>query len=88
MHGLTDKEQENVRLALRFLRVKIGTWESVAAALGTSALIIRTALSSGIVTPAMTFCVAGVAGVAVDDVLKGKFVPKGTCPQCGYQSLP
>jgi hypothetical protein len=30
---LTRKEQEHVRAAIRFLRVRIGTWETVAKAL-------------------------------------------------------
>ena len=84
MHRLTEKEQENARAALRFLRATVGSWETVAAALGTSPKIVRLANNGGIVTPAMAFCVARLADVGVDDILAGKFVPEGTCPQCGY----
>jgi hypothetical protein len=83
MSDLTEREQANVRRALRFLRARIGTWEAVAAALNTTWKTIQSAKGSGTVTASMAFRVARVAGATVDDVITGRYAPDGVCPHCG-----
>jgi len=35
-------------------------------------------------SPTLAFRVARLAGVAVDDLLSGRFPPPGTCAYCGH----
>lgn len=84
MSDLTRQEQVNVRTALRYLRVRCGGWEVVSKALRFSQNTISHALKGRqAVTPLWAFRVARLAGVAVDDVLTGKYPGPSTCPYCG-----
>jgi hypothetical protein len=85
---LTAKEQANVRRALKFLRARIGTWESVASALHVHWSTLKSAKDKGTVTASMAFRVARVAGATVDDVITGRYAPAGVCPHCGEKVLP
>ncbi len=86
MNDLTAKEQENVRAALRYLRVRFETWENVAGSLGVSRELLRRVVNGGdSVTASVAFRVARRAGATVDDVLTGVF--PGVCPHCG-QAVP
>ncbi len=87
MSDLTKQEQDNVRRALRFLRARLGTWDAVAAALDAHPKTLELARTRGGVSASMTFRVARVAGVGVDDILSGKYAPDGVCPNCG-EKLP
>jgi hypothetical protein len=40
------------------------------------------------VTASVAFRVARLAGVAVDDMLAGRFPAPGTCPHCGHHEAP
>ena len=87
MSDLTPAEQANVRRAFRFLRARMGTWEAVAAALNTKWSTLKTAKGTGTVSASMAFRVARVAGVTVDEVVTGRYAPKGVCPYCS-EKLP
>jgi DNA-binding XRE family transcriptional regulator len=82
--GLTDAEQENVRRALRFLRVRAGGWNTLADALGFKRKTIKNVREGhNRVSPNLAFRVARMAGVPVDDLLAGKVAPAGMCIHCG-----
>ena len=81
---LTAKEQANARAALKFLRVRCGTWGTLARALRFKHTTLS-AVASGqkSVTATLVLRIAKFAKVGVDDVLAGRFPAPGTCPHCG-----
>ena len=82
---LTDEESANVRAALRFLRTRLGTWASVARALGCKEKTLEQAVGDRqAITGGLTIRAARVAGVGVDDLLAGRYPPAGMCPTCGH----
>ncbi len=85
MSDLTAKEQENVRAALRYLRVRWEKWENVAKSLDVSQATLTHVMAGATVTASLAFRVARRARATVDDVLTGKF--PGICPHCG-QTVP
>lgn len=88
MKGLTEEEQENVRNAMRFLRVRTGNWGLLAKALGfTSWSMINTKKGTNAVSVNLAFQVSRLAGVPFDDVTAGRYPVKGTCPHCGRGPL-
>jgi DNA-binding XRE family transcriptional regulator len=71
-------------VALRFLRIRVGTWKMLAKALGFELSTMKN-VDKG-VNPAsvnLAFQVSRLAGVPFDDVVTGKYPVKGTCPHCG-----
>lgn len=84
MSDLSAKEQDNVRIAIRVLRLRCQGWEPLARALrcepDTLGKVMRGARA---VTERLTFRVARLADVSVDELLVGSFLPPGTCPHCG-----
>lgn len=84
-NDLTLVEQNHVRAALRHLHRRAGSWEPVAAALHTKRPNIFKALSGRCgVTASLAVRVARLAGVMIDDLLVGRFLPPGACPNCGH----
>jgi hypothetical protein len=81
---LTKEEQEHVRAAITYLRARMGTWEALARALHfDAATFIHVVARRKAASPTMAFRVARIAGIGIDDLLAGKFLPSGTCPHCG-----
>ena len=83
-HGLSKEQRVNVMVALRFLRIRVGTWKMLAKALGFELSTMKN-VDKG-VNPAsvnLAFQVSRLAGVPFDDVVTGKYPVKGTCPHCG-----
>jgi hypothetical protein len=86
MSDLTAKEQTNVRVALRFLRARVGA-EPLAKVLHAHCGTIARILNGGrAATASIAVRVARFAKVGVDDVLEGRFPPPGACPHCGHVS--
>jgi hypothetical protein len=82
---LTAAEQTNVRTALKFLRTRCGSWVALAKVLGIGELSLASVMHSRrAVSASLTFRVARLAKVSVDDVLAGRFPAEGTCPYCGH----
>jgi hypothetical protein len=78
---LTDKEQRNVRAALRFLRHRAGGWQPVAATLERSTITLSmVAFGRRSANAELAFGVARVMGVSIDDLLSGGL---HICPHCG-----
>jgi len=82
---LTPEEQGHVRVALRFLAKRHGSWVKLARAmdahLDTVKLASRKSVSAGI-----ALRVARVASVPLEDLLAGRFPVAGACPWCGCSS--
>ena len=85
MSDLDQKEQDHVRAALRLFQRRLGTLTAVASALKFSTETIKKVLGGrDAVSASMAIRVARLAGVMVDDLLVGKFLPPGACPNCGH----
>ena len=80
---LTDEERENVRRALRFLRVRAGSGKKLAAALRMSPCTLTRMMSAkGKPGASVAFKAARTAGVTFEAVIGGTW-PGSTCPHCG-----
>lgn len=88
MSDLDQKEQNHVRAALRMLHRRVGAWGPVADGIHCSAKMISCVLAgSRDVSAGMAIRVARLLGVMVDDLLVGKFLPPGACPNCGHVAV-
>jgi hypothetical protein len=83
---LNDTEQENVRVALRFLHARARGWTPLGAALGYKHKTLESANQGRLVSATLAFRVARFASVTMEEVLTGKFPPPGVCPHCGRMS--
>lgn len=80
---LTPAEQENVRVALRFLAKRYGDYTKLAAAIGAHRETVqRPARNARTVTAGLALRLARVAGVPLEDVLSGAWPTAGACPHC------
>lgn len=84
MSDLDLKEQKNVRTALRYLRLRAGTWAAVSQAVGLAPQgLDKTVNGRRPVSASVALRVARLVGVPFDDLIAGHFLP-GACPRCGY----
>jgi hypothetical protein len=84
--GLTRDEQDNVRVVLRVLRYRHGSWVALARLLGMQLKTLKGAASkrgSRPPTPGLALHASRLAGVPMEDVLSGAFPKQGDCPLCG-----
>jgi hypothetical protein len=83
--GLTAEEQAGVRQAVRALRRRYRSWQRLAQALGLPLKSLERGLQGKDrpVSPGLAIRAARLAGVPVDDVLKGLFPRPRECPMCG-----
>jgi len=80
----TAKEVAHVRGALRFLRLRCGSWATLARALRFHETTLSSvACGHKPVSATLTVRIAKFSKVGVDDVLSGRFPAPGTCPHCG-----
>lgn len=86
MTDLNAKEQENVRVALRFLHARARGWTPLGAALRYKHKTLESANQGRPVSATLAFRVARFAQVSMEDVLTGRFPPPGVCPHCGAQT--
>jgi hypothetical protein len=77
---LTPEEQGNVRAAVRCLRAKYGSWETLAKLLRADRKTLW-GKTPGVMT---AFRIARVVGVPVDDVLAGRYPGPEVCRHCGH----
>ncbi len=85
---LTVEEQTHVRTALRFLRVRCGSWANVGKVLGFQKITLAHVSRGRTVSASLAVRLARVVGVTVDDVLTGHFPAPGACPHCGHVREP
>lgn len=85
MSDLTAKEQDCVRAALRFLRMRLGA-DPLAKVLRAHRASLRRAINGRGVTASLAIRTARLAGVGIDDLLIGKSPPPGTCVHCGHRA--
>ena len=82
---LTTEEQDNVRGAMRVLKVRDEGLALLAARMEVSTDHLRKALSGLRSIGAMTAIrVAQAAGVSLDDILSGAFPGPTACRHCGH----
>lgn len=79
---LTATEQERVRVAVRGLRLRVGTQGALATLLGVTHRTVQNVLCGRAVS-GRTWRVADVLGVSIDDLTDGRYHPPGPCPYCG-----
>jgi prepilin signal peptidase PulO-like enzyme (type II secretory pathway) len=85
MKRLTAQEQENVRVALRFLRIRTGGWKVLSKVLGFAmGSMINVKKKRVPVSVNLAFQVSRLTMVPFDDLLAGKYPPAGACPHCGH----
>jgi len=83
---LMPDEQKHVRAALVFLHRRLGSWEALAKATGMRPHTLKYSAHStkNPPTAATAIRIGRAAHVPIDDVLDGKWPPKGACPLCGH----
>jgi hypothetical protein len=85
MSDLDLKEQQHVRAALRHLHTRLGTWQAVAGGVRSTPSTLQTVMrGKDAVSAGLAIRVARLLNVMVDDLLVGKFLPPGACPNCGH----
>src|SRR5580693_7008916 len=83
-YDLTPAEQENVRVALRFLATRFGDFAKLAKAMGAHRETVqRPARRAAPVTAGIALRAARVAGVPLEELLSGAWPKAGACPHCG-----
>ena len=85
MSDFTAQEQEHIRRALRFLRIRSGGWGPLAKALRLTASTINHMAGREKVSARLALRLARFAGIPVEDMMAGKYPPEGTCPHCGHR---
>ena len=81
---LTPEEQENVRTALKVLRIRFGGWERLGVAMRAKRQIVRHAAFTKKPSAGIALRAARLAGVPLEDILSGRWPQKGACPMCGH----
>jgi hypothetical protein len=86
--ALTPEEQECVRVAMRVLRVRFGSYAKIARMIGADTRnTARWGHAKGKPDARVALTVARLAGVPVDDVLQGRFPASDSCPFCGHKLI-
>jgi hypothetical protein len=86
LNRLLPEEEDRVRAAMDVLRIRLGNWKYVAAALKSNKRSITHVISATRrITPAFAMRVARLLGVPLGDVLSGAFPRPGECPMCGHR---
>lgn len=82
-YGLDGKEQRNVRVAIRYLRVRLG-FRQVAALLGYKPDTVEKLLNGRrCVTIGAALRVSRAANIPLEDVVEGRWPSGDVCPHCG-----
>jgi len=85
VNDLTEREQRNVRIALRFLRLRTGAWKPIAQALGVErTMAAKVAHGVRLVTAGLALRLARFLDVPFDELLAGTWLSARTCPFCGH----
>ena len=83
---LTPEEQANVKRALAVLVRRLGSRKALATALRVNPHTLHWYMQRrGRPTAGVAIRAARLAGVAVEELLAGKWPVEGACPHCGRQ---
>ncbi|HEY8041230.1 MAG TPA: hypothetical protein VIF15_15595 [Polyangiaceae bacterium] len=80
---LTPEEQANVRRALHVLRRRLGGYHELAKAIRVPATTLQKHGSKKAPSAAVALRLSRLAGVAVEEMLTGRWPVEGACPHCG-----
>jgi hypothetical protein len=81
---LSLEEQAHAKMAIRFLRIRLGSWATLAERTSLKPGILRFSVGPrNRVTANVALRVARAAGVHLEDVLRGAW-PGNACPHCGH----
>jgi hypothetical protein len=81
---LSLEEQASAKLAVRFLRARLGSWATLAERTSLSVAILRhTQARRARITANVALRIARAAGVPLEDILRGAW-PGNACPTCGH----
>jgi hypothetical protein len=81
-------EQEHVRNALIFLKIRVNGWKPLAKVLHfEETTVINCGNGKRTITASMAFRIARLVKVPIDDLLAGKFPEADVCPRCGYRDI-
>ncbi|MBI4021161.1 MAG: hypothetical protein HY369_02875 [Candidatus Aenigmarchaeota archaeon] len=85
MMDLDEKEQKQIRIALLWLRRRVGGWVPLSGALGFKPdTLEKVANGRGrSVTASMALRVARILDAPMETLLSGRYLP-GACPRCGH----
>ena len=81
---LTGQEQANVRIAMRYLRVRFGTWVAVSRAVRVKRRTVRRIREGQRVRVYVAQRVATLAAVSLNDLRAGRFPATWRCPVCDH----
>jgi len=81
---LTPEEQAHVRAALRVLKIRFGGWRPLASALRAKQPTVRHAAHTKKPSAGLALRAARLAGVPLEEMLRGAWPKKGECPMCGH----
>ena len=79
---LTPDEQVNIRVAVRFLRKRMGGMMQLASAMGSKLGTLTAAMHLS-VSAGIAVRVARAAGVPLEEILAGRWPAATTCAYCG-----
>lgn len=87
---LTSEQANNVRVAIKFLRQRFGTWAALAKAMGVKSQGLQQSVNRLGHAPnaGQAIRAARVACVPVERLLSGLYPPPNSCPTCGRESSP
>jgi hypothetical protein len=86
-YRLTADEQRHVRITLRYLHVRCGTWETLAKALCMQDDSLRKILrGTRAVSPTLAFRLSRFTKVSIEALLAGRVIPMNICPHCGHRT--
>lgn len=81
---LSLAEQENVRVCLRALRARFGSWRNVERSLPVAHSVLVDMMAKRCeVSVTVAFRAAKVLDASIYDVIAGKALPAETCTHCG-----
>ena len=81
---LTPEEMAYAKVALRVLRLRVGTIRQLATELSANPKTLAAALSKkGKPTAGLMLRAARIAGVPLEEILSGAWPKPNSCPRCG-----
>ena len=85
---LSLEEQEHVRNALIFLKIRLNGWKPLSKVLHfEETTVINCGNGKRTITASMAFRIARLVQIPIDDLLAGRYPEADVCPRCGYKDI-